>query len=425
MKRYALVAALLLFVCSKRLYAAPLFPSEESGAAVCSISPFNANAEEDSSTAKAEASGGAGGLPVIRQIRHAESFLESHGITLNGWLQFDSSTVASGGQANPIPYDGQYLLDVSVTVDTKKLFGWTGGTLFVDGQTHSGPNLLMHQMPAFQDADNMDAYSFTKVDQAWYRQDFLRQKLQLQAGLMYVDEQYFTVPYGGNFVSLDFSSDSSISTFVLPTYPKGSPGADVFVYPVKGLYFSFGGFNDHSTELPYDPGGNLYITEEGWQSSWRGLPYKLQIGSWWDSGTFRRFAGGIVYGHAQGTYLVASDKLWEPAHSADRGIGMFFQFGTGPPAVSPVQRHYGGGVVWTGPFAARPQDEIGIAFSDAILTPENPAFVYGFENEFETYYQFAVLHGLTIQPDMEYWQHPHGDGTPNTVLVLARMQYSF
>lgn len=359
----------------------------------------------------------------FEKVAGVDSFLGTHGITFNGWLQLDGSSVASGGQPKALGFDGQYLLDVAATVDTKKLLGWPGGTLMVDAQSHSGPNILTHQMPALQDPDNMDAYSITSVDRAWFHQDMLKQKVQLQVGLMYVDDQFFTVPYGGNFVSLDFSSDASISTFVLPTFPKGSFGGDVFVYPTKGLYVSGGMFNDHSTELPYDPGGDLFLTEEGWQSGWHGLPYKLQVGAWRDTGRFQRYKGGTVH-HADGVYVVASQKLWEPAAGSDRGVGVFFQFGAAPQTVAPVRRHYGAGVVWTGPAASRPKDEIGVAFSDSLLTPED-GFTHSFENQFEAYYQIAVWRGLTVQPDMEYWQHPGGMSTPNTVLALARIMYTF
>lgn len=103
---------------------------------------------------------------------------------------------------------------------------------------------------------------------------------------------------------------------------------------------------------------------------------------------------------------------------------MFFQFGTGPPSVAVVRRHYGAGVVWTGPLAARPHDEIGFAFSDALLTAQND-FVHGFENEFETYYQIHVSRGLSVKPDFEYWLHPGGMTTPNTSMFTVRIQYSF
>ncbi len=356
-------------------------------------------------------------------IRSAQSALEQHGITFNGWLQLDGSTVASGGQPNPLGFDGQDLLDVATTIDTKKLLGWPGGTFMIDVQSHNGPSILVRQMPALQDPDNMDAYQETSVDRAWFQQSLFKQKVQAQFGVMYVDDQFFTVPYGQNFISLDFSSDASISTFVLPTFPKGSPGVDLFVYPIKGLSIGGGGWNDHATELSYDPGGDLYVTEVGWQSEWRGLPYKVQVGAWRDTGRFRKFAGGITH-DASGEYAVASQKLWRPKGSADRGLGLFFQFGTGPPAVAAVRRHYGAGVVWTGPMASRPKDEIGFAFSDSLLTTQSN-FTHGFENEFEAYYQVATWKGLTVQPDVEYWLHPGGTRTPNTLLALTRIMYIF
>lgn len=380
-------------------------------------------AQASRSQAETKSSGGWRDVPPLKQAVHTMSFLGHHGVTFNGWLQLDGSTVASGGQPKAIGFDGQYLLDVATTIDTKQLFGWPGGTFLVDVQSHSGPNILTHQMPALQDPDNMDADSFTSVDRAWFQQDLLRHKVQLQVGLMYVDDKFLTVPYGQNFLSLDFSSDSSISTFVLPTFPKGAFGGDAFVYPGKGLYFSFGVYNDHSTELPYDPGGELYITEEAWQSTWHGLPFGLQFGAWRDTGRFQRFLGGVVH-HASGEYVVASQKLWQPAIPSSRGVGVFFQFGEAPPAVAPVKRHFGAGVVWTGPFASRPRDEIGVAFSDGILTTQN-AFTHGFENGFETYYQIYIFHGLTVQPDIQYWQHPSGGSIPNTVLVLTRIMYTF
>ncbi len=353
----------------------------------------------------------------------AKSALERHGITFSGFLQLDGSTVASGGRPNPLGFGGQDLLDVATNIDTKKLMGLPGGLFMIDVQSHNGPSIITRQMPALQDPDNMDAYQETSVDRAWFQETLLQQKVQAQVGVMYVDDQFFTVPYGQNFISLDFSSDASISTFVLPTFPKGAFGGDVFVYPVKGLYFAGGMWNDHATELSYDPGGDLYVTEEGWQSAWHGLPYKVQVGAWRDTGRFRLFAGGITHG-ASGEYAVASQKLWRPTGSADRGLGMFFQFGTGPQAVAAVRRHYGAGVVWTGPVAARPKDEIGLAFSDSLLTSRS-SFTHGFENEIEAYYQIATWPGLTVQPGVEYWMHPGGKTTPNTFLVETRIMYSF
>ncbi len=353
---------------------------------------------------------------TARELRH-------HGIAFGGFVQLDGSHVLSGGLPHALGFDVQRLIDVSLTLDTRRLLGWRGGTLFIDAQSHSGANVSTRQVPALADPDNMDAYSGTSVDRAWYQQDLRGRTVRVRAGLMYVDDQFFTVPYGGNFVSLDFSSDASISTFVLPTYPKGAWGADVFVYPNRRLSFSLGVFRDHETELPYDPGGALLVSEEAWRGRWSGLPVKLQIGGWIDTGRFRRFAGGVTH-HAAGAYLVASGRFWRPAGARRRGISGFVQFGSAPAAVAAVRRHFGAGVVWRGPWAARAHDELGIAYSDSRLSAA-AGFARGFESEIEAYYQFDASHGWTIQPDLEYWQHPGGGNTPDTVLGLVRVMLTF
>ena len=376
------------------------------------------------STAQTSAYAGTGrGAALLADLAAMRSDLDNRGVTLGGFLQLDGSHVLTGGLPHPLAFDAQRLLDVFVILDTRKLLGWPGGTLFLDAQSHGGPSVIPHQVPAIADPDNMDAYSETSLDRAWFQQDLFARKVRVRLGLMYVDDQFFTVPFGQNFVSLDFSSDASISTFVLPTYPKGAWGGDVFAYPDRHVSFSIGVFRDHETELPYDPGGTLIVSEEAVRSRCSGLSVKLQIGGWVDTGRFRRFRGGVVQ-HAAGAYLIASATLWRPAGASDRGIGAFVQYGAAPAAVAVVRQHFGTGVVWTGPWASRPHDELGIAYSDSQLAAY-AGFTHGFESEIEAYYQFDASHGWTVQPDLEYWRHPGGGNTPDTVLGLIRVMFTF
>lgn len=337
-----------------------------------------------------------GPLPGWQQpLARTAARLSPRGIDVAGFLQLDGSSVFAGGQPNPLSFDGQYLLDVSLSFDTQKLVGWPGGTFFLDAQTHGGPSILTHQMPALQDPDNMDAYTTTSVDRARFQQSLWSRMLQLQVGLMYVDDQFFSSPFPTGRTSSPSTS--------LPT-PQSAPSS--------------------CRRFPRVPSAaTCSSTEAGWQSRWRGHRYKIQLGAWRDTGRFRRFDGSLSR-LTSGIYGVASAKLWQPEADRDRGLGTFVQFGTGPPSVAAVQRHYGGGLVWTGPLASRPHDEAGFAFSDSVLTTQD-AFLHGFENEFEAYYQIAVLSNLTVQPDLEYWLHPGGMGTPNTLLGLTRMVYSF
>ncbi len=367
--------------------------------------------------------GSATGMALPVNLASTRADLSKRGVSFGGFVQLDGSHVLAGGVPHPLGFDAQRLFDVFATIDTGRLLGWPGGTVFLDAQSHSGASVVPHQVPAIADPDNMDAPAQTSLDRAWFQQDLLARTLRVRLGLMYVDDQFFTVPYAGNFVSLDFSSDASISTFVLPTYPKGAWGGDVFFDPNRNVSFSVGVFRDHSTELAYDPGGELVVSEEALRGHWRGLPVKVQIGGWIDTGRFRRFQGGTVH-HAAGAYLVASARLWQPAGGGDRGIGAFLQYGSAPPAVAAVRQHIGAGLVWSGPWAARPHDELGIAYSDSLLTA-HAGFTHGYESEIEAYYQFDVSHGWTVQPDLEYWRHPGGGQTPASVLGLIRVNWTF
>ncbi len=361
------------------------------------------------------------GAALWRDLSETKTELADRGVSFAGVLQADGSHVFAGGVPRALTFDGQYLWDLNLTVDTRALFGWRGGTLFLDAQSHAGPSVDVRQVPAIADPDNMDARAETSLDRAWYQQDLESRRLRVRIGLMYVDDQFLTVPFGEHFVSLDFSSNASISAFVLPTYPRGAWGGDAFAYPTRSLSFALGVFRDDATELPYNPHGTLIITEGAWRGARDGLPVKLQVGGWVDEAAFRRFSGGIVH-HAAGAYLVASGTLWR--QTDDRGIGAFLEFGRAPPALAFVRQNLGVGIAWTGPWSARPHDQFGIAYARSELAT-HAGFTQDFESEIEAYYRFAVSPDWSVQPDIEYWAHPGGGDTPSTVLGLVRVTLAF
>ncbi|MHB1529077.1 MAG: carbohydrate porin [Acidiferrobacteraceae bacterium] len=361
-----------------------------------------------------------------QKTKKSHDDLHSQGIDLSGSLLTDISRNLRGG-LNDQSVIGQYLVDLRAKIKTARLFGWNGGTLFVDFQGHRGRSVQARQTGSIQDPDNMDAYNVTGIDRAWYQQDLAEKRVRLRIGLMYVDDQFLRVPYARDFVSLDFSSDASISTFVLPTYPRGAFGVDTFVFPVRSFYVAAGLFDGHLYHvLPYDPGGDLFIAQTGLKGRVMGLPGVLELGMWRHTGTFQRFTGGQQH-HASGEYLVAGFRVYRPHHTGPetaRGVGVFFQYGAGPPTVALISQHVGAGIVWTGPSRDRPRDSLGLGVSDARLSAQ-AGFLSRFETIYETYYRFSVSRTLSIQPDLQYWHHPGGNGTPSALLFLVRTAFRF
>ncbi|MHB8416285.1 MAG: carbohydrate porin, partial [Acidiferrobacteraceae bacterium] len=52
-------------------------------------------------------------------------------------------------------------------------------------------------------------------------------------------------------------------------------------------------------------------------------------------------------------------------------------------------------------------------------------FLSRFETIYETYYRLSVSRTLSVQPDLQYWHHPGGNGTPSALLFLVRTAFRF
>ncbi len=136
----------------------------------------------------ANAAPGRHGSGLFAALSEERARLAADGISFSGFLQGDGSHVFSGGLPHALGFDAQSLIDVSLTLNTGKLFGWQGGTLFLDAQSHSGQSVVPNQVPALADPDNMDAGPQTSLDRAWFQQSLFAHTLKLRLGLMYVDD---------------------------------------------------------------------------------------------------------------------------------------------------------------------------------------------------------------------------------------------
>ena len=89
--------------------------------------------------------------------------LDSRGITPSVTLLQAASENFSGGiRTNRI--DWRYRLDVSLTLDTQRLFGWKGGTAFVDFMAHGGQNPANDLVGALQAISAIDSNPATRLD---------------------------------------------------------------------------------------------------------------------------------------------------------------------------------------------------------------------------------------------------------------------
>ncbi len=345
--------------------------------------------------------------------------LESHGLTPTiTLLQAGSENFSGGIRTNRI--DWRYRLDVSLTLDTRRLFGWKGGTAFVDFMAHGGQNPANDLVGALQAVSAIDQNPATRLDQIWYRQDFLQGKLWFKLGRIDTTYDFDNIRDAQAFLNGSFGFAPSI--FVFPSYPFSAWGGEVLWHPVANVTLH-GGLFDGNTEntLPNvassnpnaieNPYGILALAEESlnWRIGTDHLGGIFTLGQWYHTGKFERYSGSSVQG-ADGFYAYLDQTLWRFAHARGQAasrIGAFVQYAWANDQLTEIDQNISGGLRWRGPIPGRPDDNTGIAATWAHLSPyaQTP---YNDELAIEGFYTAQVTPWLTVQPDLQYIIHPGG-----------------
>lgn len=95
--------------------------------------------------------------------------------------------------------------------------------------------------------------------------------------------------------------------------------------------------------------------------------------------------------------------------------------GRGDPAVQEVYGYLGAGLVRKGVFAARPDDRLGFAVANALISPTARRLngLSRAETTFEGTYQIKVRDWFAVQPDVQYIVHPSGQAHLDNALVVG------
>jgi len=360
--------------------------------------------------------------------------LADRGLTFGGFIQMDVSKNLRGG----IDTDHtalRYLLDLSVTGDTEKLWHWHGGTFFLDFQAHDGSNGSTEQVGDVQGFDSMDGFRFVQIYQLWYQQRLCADKVRLKIGKMDANLDFSVVEHGKEF--LNSSMAYVITMFPMVTYPDPAPGAAVFFEPDAHWYAEAGTFysnsrqtflniSGHPEAIERTAGGMFSIGETGyrWQLFKAGLPGHAAVGGWWHSGEFPRLAGGQTTGTG-GAYALLDQSLWhdQPTDGVTRDLGGFVEYGNSDESVAPVAQQVVGGLTLAGAIPGRPNDIVGAGIAWARLgdAPDQPNST---ETALEIFYKLQLTHWAYIKSDVQYVRHPSGRFA-DALVYTARLEIAF
>jgi len=361
--------------------------------------------------------------------------LKQAGITVEASLVLEGFKNFRGG-IRTTPLVGASTFDLSLGLDTEKLFNWKGGKFYVTLEDHAGRNPTQLLVGDLQVFDKLNTAPYLQVFELWYQQVLWDGKLRLKIGKVDANTEFSVIDNGLAF--LNSSAQVSPTVFIFPTTPDPMPAVNVFFSPEDsyyvglGAYYAnrsvdFGNLTGSPQNAQLSNNGSFWIGETGVR--WEKAPLltnrgNLKLGLWGHTGTFPRISGSPQRG-TYGFYAVFNQTIWQPAGASEngRGVRMFLTYGRTQRSITPIYQHCGGGVTWTGLLAARPKDIVGFSPQFAQLSPQ-AGLPFSYELALETFYQLKIQRWAVLMPDLQFIVHPGGQYR-NALVGTLHMKVNF
>lgn len=298
-------------------------------------------------------------------------------------------------------------LDVSVTTDLERAIGWRGATFFAQGVYNNGESLTDDLVGDLQAVSNIDGGGPARIHQLWLEQRFAG--ASVLAGLYDINGEFDTTETGGLFINGSHGMGADFGQ-------SGANGPSI--YPVTGLAVRGSvevaeGWTVRAAVAEGDPGDvddapSLRLTsDEGallvLETAYENAGGKFAVGGWRYTAEFEPISGGAPGSGNGGFYALAERKLGER-------LAGFVRAGVADDTFNPIKAYVGGGVSLTGPIAARPDDQIGVAIAWAELG-EPFRMTEGLADRevvLEMTYRAVINDHVSLQPDVQYVFNPGG-----------------
>jgi porin len=361
--------------------------------------------------------------------------LDQAGVTMDATLVLEGFKNFVGG-LNTSRVVSASTFDLSLTIDTERMFDWQGGRFYVDLENHAGENPSTALVGDLQIFDKLNSTRYLQVFELWYQQKLFGGMLRLKIGKVDANSEFSVIENGMEF--LNSSTQVSPTVFLFPTTPEPMPSVNAFFTPCESYYAGLGAYYSNRSEglgnfagSPQDVQlsdyGAFLIGETGLR--WRRPPVlgssgNLKFGVWRHTGTFTRLDGSEQQG-TDGYYLILNQTLWQPADESEggRGLRIFLEYGRTQNTINALDWHIGGGVAWRGLFSARPQDVAGFSPQYAHISPE-AGLPHSYELAIETFYKFQITPWAAFMPDLQYIVNP-GGRYPSALVGTLRLTVNF
>jgi hypothetical protein len=105
-------------------------------------------------------------------------------------------------------------LDLILQFDGEKLFGWRGGSAYLQLISNSGGRVNLNHVGSLMGVDNLEApVNRTGIFKAWLQQSFLDDKASLRVGLYPIDTEFYVTDSSAVFLHPSFGMAAEVASF--------------------------------------------------------------------------------------------------------------------------------------------------------------------------------------------------------------------
>ncbi|ENA30023.1 hypothetical protein HMPREF1487_08277 [Pseudomonas sp. HPB0071] len=339
-------------------------------------------------------------------------------------------------------WSSQYMFGLAV--DMNKTLGWENSVFKVaitsrDGRNLTNDNIGDPRSGTYSSVQEVWGRGQTwRLTQLWLSKGFFDGRLDIKAGRFGEGEDFNS--FDCDFQNLAFCG-SQVGNWVGDqwyNWPVSQWAMRVKYNLTPELFAQVGVYEQNPSLLETGNGfkmntsgakGVILPVELVWLSTLNSLPGEYRFGYYYSTADADD-VDGVSSRHSSkhGYWVVAKQQLTKHNGDASRGLSVFANFTVHDKATNKVDNYIQAGVVYKGPFDARPKDDIGFGVarihtnSDArdaqraanlatgIDDYDNPGYVplqYS-EYDAELYYGVHVTNWLTLRPNIQYMRNPGG-----------------
>lgn len=396
-------------------------------------------------------------LPVghmFAQVPPTAESAEPEGLVFEGAYKADHFRVLDGGMRRGGATMGH--LDLKVTANLDKLLTWKDATAVLNLLHNHGGKINADYTGSMFGVSNIEVPVPThRVFQAWMQKNWNNDRLSLLVGLYPIDSEFQVLDSAALFLQPPYGPTSELSQSRGPSIFNNSAfgvrfkwtSEDGSFYVQSAVLDGMPGDPDHpkGTHIKFGDGdGTMQIAEFGVRSANTtaadngpgGGGNKYALGYWRytskvDDLVDVNSSGNPLRRRSHGIYALVDQSLWRGAKESElRG---FLRVSATDGHSTAIQNTISTGVTLAAPFANRPLDTVGVAYTRAKTGARYRAaqrsggvLATPFESAWELTYHFKATPQLAVHPAVQNFRYPGADqAVASATLLGVRLELNF